>query len=221
MLGNQMQQQQFAAAAMMPGMTNLSATMLGNPPAGFNPLAMAAAAGMKAEDANIFLNNLLKTGGMPNMLAGIKYEPGIGGIPNATPLPNSLVPGTSSASVPPLTGDESRHSGNALSRATSSSARPRSSADSPNTNNNTNNRGTPSASATPTLLKRTKFEPEEVDGELEIDVQNDAEPAPSVSHTNGNSVKAHKDGRESAHSTSSRDSTTPSSRKRVRNFKKI
>lgn len=77
---------------------------------------------------------------------------------------------------------------------------------------------TPSGAGTP-QLKRAKHEPED-DGELEIDVQNDdARSMPSASHTNGTSAagssKVPKDGRESAQSVSSRDSTTPKSGRQV------
>lgn len=81
---------------------------------------------------------------------------------------------------------------------------------------------TPSGGAGTPQLKRAKHEPED-DGELEIDVQNDdARSLPSASHTNGTSVagssKPPKDGRESAQSVSSRDSTTPRSARQVRFF---
>jgi len=55
-------------------------------------------------------------------------------------------------------------------------------------------------SGSPVDGKRPKLESEDGDGELEIDVQND-----DVAHTNGVNMK--KDGRESAHSASSGDST--------------
>ncbi|KAI6241212.1 Transcription factor unc-37 [Aphelenchoides fujianensis] len=75
-----------------------------------------------------------------------------------------------------------------------------------------------SGTGTP-LSKRPKTELDETDGELEIDVQNDDAALftqPSASHTNGTSHKnaGGKNGRESAQSMSSRDSSaTPKSSK--------
>jgi hypothetical protein len=130
---------------------------------------------------------------------------GIPGMPPHVSLPSASTSATTTMNnVPPATAssaDDSR-----LNSSRSSRARSRS----PFSNSNT-----PS-------LKRPKNEVvthDDADGELEIDVQNDdagsAAGSLSAPHTNGTSSQSlsrqPKDGRESAHSVSSRDSATPKS----------
>lgn len=254
-VGNQVHQQHLAAASMLPGMSGLGSMAAMNNPAAaaaaaamaMNPMAaMAAAAGMKQEDAmnaTALFNNFLKNSGtnlssgiMPGLASGIPPT-SIGG--NGALAPG--LPGTSSASVPPLGAgiDETaaRLSASVNSTRAASASRPRSSAGSPSISkffffcylifinylNFVDNLNSSLRSGTP-LLKRTKVELDEVDGELEIDVQNDDATGGTSSGfhgLNGNSITNHpstsrnKDGgRESTQSaTSSRDS--PRSGKQV------
>lgn len=186
-------------------------------------MAMAAATGMKQEDATNLFNTFLKNSGgilppggplagMPGLAGGM---PGLGGLgPLGVPLQGP------SSSVPPAGADEVASIGGSAKIRNSNSHRPRSG--SPRNN----------ASATPNA-KRPKVEAGaeedgDADGELEIDVQNDdagssASAAPSASHTNGttshpgSTSRPQKDGRESAQSASSRDSATPRSGKHGNN----
>ncbi|KAI1709278.1 protein groucho-2 [Ditylenchus destructor] len=215
-MNNQMQQQQLAASMLPGGLAGLAGMGMGGQ-AAFNPMtamAMQAAAGMKPEEATALFNNFLKnSGGLPGMAL-----PGIPGLATTSAgltsgMSNAAMMGSSS--VPPQANSEVSAAG---SRAASAS-RPRS--------------GSPShagansgrcSTSTPVMKRAKVEEPDgDADGELEIDVQNDVDgsSAPSAStthHTNGtsqqSSSKHHKDGgRESTHSVSSRDSTTPRSGK--------
>lgn len=212
-----------------------------------NPMAAmaAAAAGMKQEDAmnaTAIFNNFIKNSGT-NLSSGILPGLASGIAPNSNNAAiggnGALAPGfpsTSSASVPPLGAgiDETvaRLSASVNSTRAASASRPRSSAGSPSISNFfffklipfffADNLNSSLRSGTP-LLKRTKIELDENDGELEIDVQNDdASGIASSSGFNGSNgnlnhpTSRNKDGgRESTQSaTSSRDS--PRSGKQVK-----
>ncbi|KAL7074317.1 hypothetical protein ACQ4LE_006407 [Meloidogyne hapla] len=208
-LNTHMQQQQLAAMMSVAGPAAAAA---------FNPAMMMAGMGLnvniKPEEAMQIFNNLLKNPMLAGANAGGANQPQPvipqPGMPSSS---QPLMPGPSSSSVPPTGGgDESRpttHPGRASSVLNStgggstSGSRPRSGT------------GTPVSYA-----KRTKLEPEDGDGELEIDVQNDdaGSSAALSHHTNGRTSqplhhKGHgKDERDTA-SASSRDSATPRSGK--------
>ncbi|KAH7727459.1 groucho/TLE N-terminal Q-rich domain-containing protein [Aphelenchoides avenae] len=179
--------------AMLPGMAGMGSSLMGAAgPAAFHPMA-AMMAGMKPEDA---MNAAAAA------FQAAKTSGAMGMMPPGMAMPMVSAAAAASAAnltVPSVSTPNAMH-GDSGSRA-ASAARARSS--------------TPSGGAGTPQLKRAKHEPED-DGELEIDVQNDdARSLPSASHTNGTSAagssKPPKDGRESAQSVSSRDSTTPKS----------
>ncbi|CAK5090219.1 unnamed protein product [Meloidogyne enterolobii] len=209
LLTNHLQQQQLAAMMSVAGPAAAAAA--------FNPAMMMAGMGLnlnvKPEDAmQQLFNNILKNpilAGANNVAAGSGGPPQPSCIPQQLPSSNHpLMPGpSSSSSVPPTGGgDEGRpstHPGRASSVLNSTGgggSRPRSGT------------GTPVSYA-----KRTKLEPEDGDGELEIDVQNDdaGSSAALSHHTNGRTSQPFhkgKDERDTA-SASSRDSATPRSGK--------
>uniref|UniRef100_A0A915DEN1 Uncharacterized protein n=1 Tax=Ditylenchus dipsaci TaxID=166011 RepID=A0A915DEN1_9BILA len=152
---------------------------------------------------------------MPPGMAGIMPTSSSAVMPNHNNITGSA---PNSSSVPPSnSAEDGRHS--LSNHRAASASRPRSTG-SPG--------GSTRGSTTTPQLKRAKLEvadqDADVDGELEIDVQNDdgggVSSAPSVSthHTNGtsqpgSSSRQPKDGRESAQSaSSSRDSATPRTR---------
>lgn len=206
--------QQQHLAAMMSSMTA--------PTGALNPAMMMAGMGLnlniKPEEAmQAMFNNFLKN---PMFGAAAGLPPP--GMPSGLAPPGpaaSLMPGPSSSSVPPNVEDAgrpatqpSRNSStlNTSGLGGSHHGRPRS--------------GTPSGIGTPnsTITKRAKLEPDEGDGELEIDVQNDdasSSAAPSHYNTNGRTSQplkgghAGKDMERDTASASSRDSATPRSGK--------
>lgn len=183
----QAQQQQMT---MLPGMPGFVPSMVGpgNP---FHQMQLAMA-GMKPEDAlNAMHAFAAANRGVPPILPHMQ--------------PHVSLPSASTSASTPVNAPNATSSTDETRLTSSRSSRPRS--------------RSPASVTNPPAMKRTKNEPhEDADGELEIDVQNDdgVSVGGSAPHTNGTSQTGRlsrppKDGRDSAHSISSRDSATPKS----------
>ncbi|KAI3420325.1 hypothetical protein GPALN_003634 [Globodera pallida] len=212
LLSGQVQQQQFAA--MLPG---IAGSMM-NPAAFGNPVgAMNAMMGIKPEEAMqaaAMFSSFFKSPMHGATAAGLPPPIGLGA-PCTSGAPACAAPlGAPGPSALPPNGDDGLTPTTQPGRTSSAlnsgigPCRPRS--------------GSPASTPNSMAAKRTKLEPEEGDGELEIDVQNDdasSSAAPSH-HTNGRTSQpprqnhSGKDAdRDSASASSSRDSATPRSGK--------
>ncbi|KAL3072706.1 hypothetical protein niasHS_017680 [Heterodera schachtii] len=209
--GQVQQQQQFAS--ILPGLGSMM-----NPTAFGNP--MGAMMGIKPEDAiqaAAMFNNLLKNPMLGATAAGLPPPVGLNGPgtsaasnvgPMVAPNSTSLPPNGDDGPTPTTQPGRSSSALNSSIGVGIGHNRPRS--------------GSRTSTPNSMAAKRTKLEPEEGDGELEIDVQNDdaiSSAAPSH-HTNGRTSQPPRQNhsvkdaeRDSASASSSRDSTTPRSGK--------